>query len=124
LHHFLNLGFDRFTQKWIILILPIVAELRFDQDVIHYETWRRKHSRMSSLVFGKRLEIASTRKQEQYWLSTTAFIRIKELPLLLVRDRGDLYSTWSLHEYDRNVQIKSSAGSSPSSLVHFKHSQD
>ena len=29
-----------------------------------------------------------------------------------------------INQFDRNVEIKSSAGSSPSSLVHFKHSQD
>ena len=38
--------------------------------------------------FSKRFDIVSTRKLEQYWLYPKAFTRIKELPLLLVRDRG------------------------------------
>jgi len=49
----------------------------------------------------------------------------KKLPLLHVRDRGDLFVLGlKINQLDRNVEIKSSAGSSPSSLVHFKHSQD
>ena len=71
--------------------------------------------------FSKRFDIVSTRKLEQYWLYPKAFTRIKELPLVLVRDRGDL--GLHINQFDRNVEIKSGTGSSPS-LVHFKHSHD
>ena len=75
--------------------------------------------------FSKKFAIVSTRKLEQYWLYPMVFTRIKELPLLLF-ETAAIFIVLGLfiNQFDRNVEIKSSAVSSPSSLVHFKHSQD
>ena len=75
--------------------------------------------------FSKRFDIVSTRKLEQYWLYPKAFTRIKEFHFFLF-ETAAIFIVLGLYinQFDRNVEIKSSAGSSPSSLVHFKHSQD
>ena len=76
--------------------------------------------------FSKRFEIVSTRKLEQYWLSPQAFTRIIKSFHFFLLETAAIFIVLGLYinQFDRNVKIKSSAGSSPSSLVHFKHSQD
>jgi len=76
--------------------------------------------------FSKRFEIVSTRKLEQYWLSPQAFTRIIKRFHFFLLETAAIFIVLGpyINQLDRNVEIKSSAGSSPSSLVHLKHSQD
>ena len=71
--------------------------------------------------FSKRVDIVSTRKLEQYWLSPQAFTRIKSFHFFLF-ETAAIFIVLGLYinQIDLNVEIKSSAGFSPS-LVLFKH---
>ena len=75
--------------------------------------------------FSKRFDIVSTRKLEQYWLYPKAFTRIKEFHFFLF-ETAAIFIVLGLYinQFDRNVEVKSCASSSPSSLGHLKHSQD
>ena len=77
--------------------------------------------------FSERYEIGSTRKLEQYWLSPQAFARInkeKSFHFFLFETAAIFIALGLCINQNDNVEIKSRAGSYPSSLVHFKHSHD
>ena len=86
-----------------------------DQDVIHYDAWIRKHSYYAFTRLSARgLTQSALEKQ-----SNTGNLRRPSLKSAIFIVIGSY-----INHFDRNVEIKSSAGSFPSSLVHFKHLQD